>query len=99
MAARCSYHCSPCGRHFHSLEAFDIHHGRDETGWPICLDPADLEDRDGRPRLYALTTDGVCDVRERLEGVTVWGRARDGKPHRRALETIPPGANHPADGG
>jgi len=54
MRLTCTYHCSPCGRHFHSLEAFDIHHDHDDAGWPVCLDPLDLEDRDGRPRLVEL---------------------------------------------
>jgi hypothetical protein len=73
----CTYHCSPCGRHFHSLNAFDAHHEHDETGWPICLDPLDLEDRDGKPRLVALTHDGACRMYADAEqyGVTVWTTA------------------------
>jgi hypothetical protein len=57
----CTNHCSQCGRHFHSLHAFDAHHIHDETGWSVCLDPLDLEDRDGKPRLVALGV-GVCNI-------------------------------------
>lgn len=28
---KCKYHCSPCGRHFHSLEAFELHLRRDKN--------------------------------------------------------------------
>ena len=59
-ATTCTNHCSQCGRHFHSLEAFDIHHDHDETGWPVCLAPVDLLDRDDRMRLVALTEHGEC---------------------------------------
>ena len=58
----CTNHCSACNRHFHSLQAFDAHHIRDDTGWPVCLDPVDLEDRFGYPRLVALTEHGACRV-------------------------------------
>jgi hypothetical protein len=72
----CTNHCGACGRHFHSLEAFDIHHDHDETGWPICLDPLDLLDRDGRARLEALTEHGECRVYEPLQtDVTIWTMA------------------------
>src|SRR5437764_1961102 len=63
-AVFCSKKKSCCGRHFHSLAAFDAHHTRGEDGWPVCLDPIDLEDRDGKPRLEALTTDGECRAYE-----------------------------------
>jgi hypothetical protein len=72
-ALTCTNHCSQCGQHFHSLKAFDIHHAHDETGWPVCLDPLDLRDRDGRDRLVAL---GVGERRmypdDVRTGVTVW---------------------------
>lgn len=72
MTITCTNHCGQCSRHFHSLEAFDLHHARDESGWPICLDPIDLVDRDGRERLVALTTRGECRIYERVVGVTIW---------------------------
>jgi hypothetical protein len=79
----CTNHCSRCGRHFHSTRAFDIHLAHDETGWPVCLDPLDLEDRDGKPRLEALTTDGTCEIGSHADeypppvehGVTIWVKA------------------------
>jgi hypothetical protein len=36
------------------------------------MDPIDLQDRDGRPRLEALTHDGICRIREEQHGVTIW---------------------------
>lgn len=72
-ATTCTNHCSLCGRHFHSLAAFDVHHERDEDGWLVCLDPLDLRDRDGRERLAALTELDECRVYAELEhGVTIW---------------------------
>jgi hypothetical protein len=94
MAAHCRYHCSPCGRHFSSLDAFDLHHVRDDTGWPVCVDPIDLEEMKGKPILAVLTTDGVCDVyAEKVENVTIWARAgKDGEVPRRPAETLPTSA-------
>jgi hypothetical protein len=58
------------------LDAFDIHHEHDETGWPHCLDPLDLRDRDGRDRLEALTHDGECRVYAEVKhDVTIWTTA------------------------
>ena len=69
----CTNHCGQCHRCFHSLEAFDSHHVRDETGWPICLAPLDLFDRDGEERLVALTEVGECRMYDKIEtGVTIW---------------------------
>jgi len=49
------------------------------------MDPLDLQDRDGRPRLEALTHDGICRIREEQRGVTVWtvagSRERLAKAH------------------
>jgi hypothetical protein len=73
----CTYHCSPCGRHFHSLEAFDLHHDHDETGWPICLDPLDLLDRRGREQLVALTDQGKCRLRGNQDDITIWTMPRN----------------------
>jgi hypothetical protein len=73
----CTNHCSQCGRHFHSLAAFDTHHQRDDTGWPVCLDPVDLVDRDGRERLVALTEHGECRMyADAQRDVTIWTTAQ-----------------------
>jgi hypothetical protein len=98
MATTCTYHCGACGRHFHSLSAFDIH--RDGRR---CADPLDLEDRDGKPRLVALARDGRCDhswtqrvraaggdesLPHSIDGCTIWTDAknvgRERPPHWRA---------------
>ena len=90
MSTTCTYHCSPCGRHFHSLEAFDLHHERDHTGWPHCLDPLDLLDRDGRARLAALTKNGECRVYAEVKrGVTIWTTAGSVERGRRRREKAP----------
>jgi hypothetical protein len=79
MSLTCTYHCSPCGRHFHSLEAFDMHHERDADGWPRCLDPVDLLDRDGRVHLVELGR-GECRMyqpgRPIERDVVIWTSAR-----------------------
>ena len=78
MSTTCTNHCGQCGRHFHSLEAFDLHHEHDETGWPVCLGPVDLKDRDGRERLALLTDEGECrmyaDVKTK---VAIWTLPRN----------------------
>ena len=75
----CTYHCGACGRHFHSLEAFDLHRQGDYAE-PMntpegrhCVSPLDL---DGR--LVALTEAGECRMYEKTSdtGVTVWTTAR-----------------------
>ena len=91
MTTTCTYHCSQCGRHFHSLGGFDAHHRVDETGWPRCLDPIDLVDLTGKERLEALTHDGECRVyAERQTGVTIWtvagSRERLGHIYRKGPE-------------
>lgn len=93
MATNCTYHCSVCGRHFHSLGGFDLHHERDSAGWPHCMDPVDLQDRDGRPRLEALTHSGICRVYGDQHGVTVWtvagSRERLARVHGKAPVGLP----------
>lgn len=90
----CTNHCSQCGRHFHSLEAFDTHHSHDETGWPVCLDPLDLVDRDGRERLVALSRDGECRIYAKVEHhVTIWTVA--GYERARQLRTGPEASDRP----
>jgi len=77
----CTNHCSACGRHFHSVEAFDIHRtgdyrSSDPETRRRCLDPMDLEDRDGRPRLEWLTLEGECRIGSPPSfGVTIWTTA------------------------
>lgn len=81
MRVTCTYHCSACGKHFHSLESFDCHREGDygssdpELG-RHCAHPWDL---DGR--LVELTQAGICRAYEAAKApVTVWttrpGRAR-----------------------
>ena len=76
----CTNHC-PCphlpgGRHFHSLAAFDAHLGRDETGWPIHLDPLDIVDGKGEMRLVVYSDDAECRMyTETQHHVTVWTTA------------------------
>lgn len=89
----CTNHCSQCGRHFHSLEAFDVHHDHDETGWPVCLDPLDLLDRYGKERLVALTDDGECRMYppDAERHITIWTTARSkdvGQRLRHSPETL-----------
>ena len=72
----CTNHCGQCGRHFHSLSAFDAHHEHDEDGWPVCLDPLDLLDRDKKERLVALTYLGECRAYDVATDVTIWTEAK-----------------------
>lgn len=63
MTFRCTYHCGGCGRHFHSLEAFDKHRvgdhaSNDPETRRRCVSPLDL---DGEP-LVPLTKDGICTI-------------------------------------
>ena len=67
---QCTYHRSPCGRHFHSLAAFDVHRTGDYAA-PVgskrgrrCLSPIEVLDRNGNERFLALTEDGACRVYE-----------------------------------
>lgn len=77
VACRC--HCE-CGRHFASLDAFDLHRpGR--TGQRKCVDPSTVRDDKGKPRLAEKGTDAVCALTHHdkatghpvdVHGVTVW---------------------------
>lgn len=69
----CTYHCSQCGRHFHSLTSFDAHQRDDENRWPVCLSPFDVLDRDDKERLVALTEHGEC----RMMGLNANGSPRE----------------------
>jgi hypothetical protein len=72
-AVTCTNHCGSCHRHFHSLDAFDAHHRRDEEGWVVCLDPVDLVDLTGKDRLEALTEHGECRMYTDVQrNVTIW---------------------------
>lgn len=66
----CRFHCSPCGRHFLSLKAFDFHRSGPYSGQRICLDPADLPER-----FRMLTEEGVCKLTggAPAEHQVVWG--------------------------
>jgi hypothetical protein len=69
----CTFHCSGCGSHFHSLEAFDLHRSGDHALARYCIDPVDCD------RLAVATADGVCrlvrDVDE-ISPVTVYRSRR-----------------------
>ena len=76
-AVTCTYHCSACGCHFHSLEAFDAQRLGDfatndpETG-RRCVHPFELDNR-----LAALAENGECRTYADLKrGVTVWTTTR-----------------------
>lgn len=77
-ATTCTYHCSGCGRHFHSLAAFDLHRiGDFASGDPDterrCQSPLDALDDSGEMRLVPLTETGLCRAYEAAEAtVTVW---------------------------
>jgi hypothetical protein len=74
----CTYHCSGCGRHFHSLAAFDLHRvgdfaSNDPETRRRCEAPIDLVDEHGEMRLTSLTERGLCRSCEAAEApVTVW---------------------------
>jgi hypothetical protein len=72
-AVHCAYHCATCRLHFHSLRAFDAHREGDyrsndpELG-RHCVHPLD---KDGDP-FVKLTTEGICTMREPVDGITVY---------------------------
>jgi hypothetical protein len=68
----CKYHCGECGRHFSSLDAFDLHKHHNAAGWPHCVDPVYVVDRKGTQRLEVASTDGQCNIYDRQVGVTIW---------------------------
>jgi hypothetical protein len=91
----CTYHCSACGLHFHSLEAFDAHRTGAHSepvgseGGRRCLDPVEL---DGR--LVMLSDAGECrtypnDVKRTAAIWTVAGklaRMRDLRGSQRSAQ-------------
>jgi hypothetical protein len=79
----CTYHCSKCGRHFHSLESFDAHRTGNyasddpETG-RRCLAPCEVLDARGLERLVAITEEGECRLYAKTErNVTIWTLRRE----------------------
>jgi hypothetical protein len=49
----CRCHCATCGRHFTSLEAFDLHRDGESTEGRGCVSPLD------EPRLTSAADDRV----------------------------------------
>jgi hypothetical protein len=78
MSTTCTYHCSACGCHFHSLDSFDAHRQGDyESTDPEigrrCIHPFDLLDRNGKSRLEELTVDGECRMYAEIRaGIAIW---------------------------
>jgi hypothetical protein len=71
----CTMHCSDCGRHFHSLAAFDAHLRRVNEGVnDHGARSYDLKHLDGSDvGLEAWTREGHCDlVWPHVSGVTIW---------------------------
>ncbi len=75
----CRYHCTSCGEHFTSLEAFDHHRagsfGRNRR---YCKSPDSARSEKGRVVLQAQTRAGVCrlgDPDHALLSVTLWEAA------------------------
>jgi hypothetical protein len=70
----CSYHCSGCGSHFSSLEAFDLHRtGSFQESTRACWG----EECEGK--LVPKTEHGICKLGghdERWQGVVIWQSAR-----------------------
>lgn len=74
----CTNHCSACGLHFHSLNAFDAHRKGDYATGRHCEHPDDLNGE-----LVALSEDGECRMYDdgsgnRIErGVVIWTHGKD----------------------
>lgn len=85
----CTYCCGNCGRHFHSLTAFDAHRvgshsaprGSEERR--RCLAPIEVVDKHGEARLVALTEHGECRMLADVKhDVTIWTMAGYDKVRR-----------------
>ena len=77
-----TFHCSACGAHFHSLEAFDLHRAGDHAAGRFCLDPDECE------RLVVATEEGVCRLVRgvaELRGVTIHRSRRHDQDHDDAV--------------
>lgn len=55
-ARRCQHHCSGCGSHFTSLEAFDDHRVGDFAAGKVCWGEGSED------RLEIVREDGICDI-------------------------------------
>jgi hypothetical protein len=82
----CRSHCATCGRHFTSLEAFDLHRDGESTEGRGCGSPLDEQ------RLVTATENGYCAISGEhddgkpltLDPVTVWVSARQTGPEQHA---------------
>jgi hypothetical protein len=65
---RCIYHCSGCGSHFRSLQAFDAHRsGRADER--MCW----AESNEQAAQLVSATDHGICDQTGHIhKRVTIW---------------------------
>jgi hypothetical protein len=96
MIITCTYHCSTCGQHFHSLAAFDRHRvGSLDASIPVgsehgrrCLHPLDVQRANGEAYFEPLTTSGECRMYDdgaqtNVEhGVTVWALSKTAAQRR-----------------
>lgn len=92
MSVACTHHCRACGRHFHSIQAFDAHRRYEAPhGSGVgCLAP----DADDEVSSEFIGYAGDCEISgaERLEG-TVWELAsRRGTVRARMHNATPPAA-------
>jgi hypothetical protein len=76
-AVSCTSHCSACGSHFSSIEAFDAHRvgsfsADDPESARQCEHPLDANERTGGERFVALSDAGACRAYEARQGVIVW---------------------------
>jgi hypothetical protein len=71
----CVFHCAApgCGRHFASLEAFDLHLGGPLEA-RVCTPPEQVTGKKPRHRLVEKATDAICAIggQGEVHGVTVW---------------------------
>lgn len=87
----CTDHCTPCGRHFHSLAAFDAH---------LIISDAGVEHVDpltttyakgkyqGQPMVQVWTDEGYCKLgvaKQTLHPVTIYQSAIQGWANRAAV--------------
>ena len=78
----CTYHCSACGLHFHSLEGFDAHRAGDFTSIDPELERRCIHPLDMAGRLVPLIVGGECRLYDDGSGaaferdVTIWTTSR-----------------------
>jgi hypothetical protein len=84
----CRDHCSKCGRHFTSTDAFDAHRigsFRDPNDPRRCESPEDLANR-----LEKRAENGACTIRDDARPpVIVWGIAGAREKAKRAFSASP----------